>query len=89
MKWKENVIIEEESSFIRLRLDKKQVEIQKDDRYLANLMIHGIHDEKRLTELVMEQEHTNDMEAGFILAQFLLKYQDFIEEDQGFYEIQP
>ncbi|MFA9466318.1 MAG: hypothetical protein ACERKN_18780 [Velocimicrobium sp.] len=57
------------------------------DRYLVEAIREGIHQVEKLKILIMEHDNANEIVAGFTLAKFILDYQDYIEKDQGYYEI--
>lgn len=89
MKLKKNVDIKPLGVKLFLCEGEKRIEVIEYDRFLIKQLIKEIHDVKKLSELIMEHAHTNEMIASFILADFFLKYQEYIEDDDTYYEIIP
>ena len=87
MKWKKNVTIISKQGNVILCLGKKQRPVPELDIYLVKAIQKGIHDEEKLKELIMEHDNSNEIVAGFTLAKFILDYQNFVEKDNGYYEI--
>ncbi|SHK80277.1 hypothetical protein [Hespellia stercorisuis] len=81
MKWKENVRIEWDEE-CRLYFDEKSIEIKPEWEYLVKALESGMTDDEMLRQLVMEQEQCDEVSAGFTLAQFVLDYGTFLEENR-------
>lgn len=87
MKWKKNVTAIREQGNVILCLGKSQCPVPEADLYLVKAILKGVHEEEKLKQLIMEHDNSNETVAGLTLAKFILDYQDFIEKDNGYYEI--
>ncbi|MDD3252812.1 MAG: hypothetical protein PHV18_09650 [Lachnospiraceae bacterium] len=86
MRWKEDVILEKENP-LRLRWGDKVLSIAERDVYLVKAVEKGICNDEDLVRLVAKEEGIDETAVAFGLAQFLLDYSDFIEEDTSHYII--
>lgn len=87
MKWKRKVTLKTENNQFLLCHGENSLPVKNEDLYLVKAIKKGIHDENKLKHLVMEHDDTNETVAGFTLAQFILDYQEYIEDDKSHYEI--
>ncbi|MDK2808122.1 MAG: hypothetical protein PWP24_856 [Clostridiales bacterium] len=87
MKWKRKVKMTTEQGNVILWLGRNRCQVAQEDRYLAEAIKEGLHEEEKLKALIMEHDNANEIVAGFTLAKFILDYQDYIEKDHGYYEI--
>ena len=86
MKWKKEIIIKQEKGYI-LMLDEEKCRVKQEDEYLVKVMKRGIEKNEELKTVIMKEKQVSDAVAGFILAQFILDYQEFIENDNSYFEI--
>jgi hypothetical protein len=87
MKWKRKVTVSTEQGNMFLCLGENRHPVSESERYLVEAIKAGIHEEEKLKELIMEHDNCNEIVAGFTLAKFILDYQNYIEKDNGYYEI--
>lgn len=87
MRWKKNVTVTREQGNVMLHLGKKQCNVPESDIYLVEVIKKGIHEDEKLKELIMEHDNSNETVTGLTLAKFILDYQDYLEKDNGYYEI--
>lgn len=87
MKLKRKVTVIREAGDVFLCLGQNRCSIPESDLYLVEAIRKGIHEEDRLKELIMEHDNSNEIVAGLTLAKFILDYQSYLEEDNGYYEI--
>lgn len=87
MKWKNRVEIISEHGNVILSLGKNRCPMVDTDYYLAEAIKKGIHKEEELKKLIMDHDESNEIVAGLTLAKFILDYQSYLEENNGYYEI--
>ena len=81
MRWRTDVTIEWGDATWLCRGNKKK-KVKKEDEKIVELIESGITDDDELLEKVSEQMETDDISAGFSLAQFVEDYGDFIAEGE-------
>lgn len=87
MKWKKNVTVIREQENVILCLGKNRCSVPEADIYLVKAIQKGIYEEEKLKGLIMKHDNSNEIVAGLTLAKFILDYQNFVEKDNGYYEI--
>lgn len=87
MRWKQSVKIIEKSDMLMLCLGEESCPVQHDDIYLVKAIAQGVQDVEQLKLLIMEYDRSNEIMAEMTLAQFLLKYQPFLEKDTSYCQI--
>lgn len=87
MRWKKKVeVLKEQGNSILCRGKNVRV-VLEEDLYLVEAIKKGVHEEEKLKKLIMEHDNANEIIAGLTLAKFILDYQSYLEEDDGYYEI--
>lgn len=86
MKWKNEIEIKQKDRYI-LQLDDKVCHVKKEDEYLINAINQNVETNEELKTIIMKEKNVNETVAGFILAQFILDYRYYIEEDHSYFEI--
>ena len=86
MKWKNEINIKQEKGYM-LQLNEKTCQVKKEDEYLIKAIKQGMETNEELKTIIMKVKNVNETVAGFILAQFILDYQYYIEEDHSYFEI--
>lgn len=87
MKWKRKVNMIEQEEEMVLCLGERWIVVAKEDTYLVEAIQNGTWEEEELKSLIMKHDQCNEIVAGLTLAKFILDYQDYIEKDQGYFEI--
>lgn len=84
MKWKPKVKLTRKDG-LQLHLDDRVMDIEEKLHYLAKAVDSGTQDDDTLIRLIAQTEHINETAAAFGLAQFMIDYGDFIEQDKSHY----
>ena len=64
-----------------LKLEKKKKKINTEDVYIIQALLDQDSDDAKLIRLVMETDHTDEIEAGFRMAAFVEEYSGFLENE--------
>lgn len=86
MKWKKETVISKENEYT-LRLNEIKHPVKKEDEYLIKAIEQGFNTNDVLKSIIIKEKKVNETIADFILAQFILDYQEFIENDNSHFEI--
>ncbi len=87
MKWKRKVTVNKEQGNTYLCLGDSRCPVSVEDLYLVEAIHHGMKEEDQLKKLIMKNDNANEIVAGLTLAKFILDYQNYLEEDHGYFEI--
>lgn len=79
VKLKKKVKYDKNTMTLELGTDKKAV--SKEDTYIIQALLDQDSDATKLIELVMETDHTDEIEAGFRMAAFVEEYSRFLENE--------
>ena len=80
MEWKPRVTLEQENG-CRLCMGGKCVQVAPKDVYIAMEIQQGCGSVEHLKTIIAKTDNINEVAAAFSLAQFILNYGDFIEDD--------
>jgi hypothetical protein len=70
MKWKRNVTVRiVQGDCYRIQYEKSIFHVPTEDAYIIRAMEHGMTKDKDLIRLVMDEEHTDEVEAGARMAE--------------------
>lgn len=86
MRWKDGVITEKKCNY-RIRLGDNDMCIPDTRTYIAQLMENGKMDAEELEKIIMEHDQCDEISASLSLAQFIVDYGEFIEEEDSYYRI--
>lgn len=86
MRWKPEVVLKKQDTYL-LQLGTKQQPVLPKDTYLVEAMKGGITEDEKLIQCIMQHEQIDETAAAFGLAQFILDYGNFIAEDESHYLI--
>ncbi|MBR3630083.1 MAG: hypothetical protein IKN55_06385 [Oscillospiraceae bacterium] len=79
MKLKKKVKYDKNTMTLKLGTDKKAVSTE--DVYIIQALLAQDAGAAKLIGLVMETEHTDEIEAGFRMAAFVEEYSRFLENE--------
>ena len=79
MKLKKKVKYDKNTMTLKLGTDKKTVSTE--DVYIIQALLAQDAGAAKLIGLVMETEHTDEIEAGFRMAAFVEEYSRFLENE--------
>jgi len=79
MKLKKQVKYNKNTMTLELGTDKKAVNTE--DAYIIQALLDQDSGAAKLIELVMETDHTDEIEAGFRMAAFVEEYSRFLENE--------
>ena len=79
MKLKKQVKYNKNTMTLELGTDKKAVNTE--DTYIFQALLDQDSGAAKLIELVMETDHTDEIEAGFRMAAFVEEYSKFLENE--------
>ena len=79
MKLKKQVKYDSESMTLELGTDHKVID--EEDCYIFQAMHDHVSDAAQFIRLVMDTEHTDEVEAGFRMAAFVEEYGRFLENE--------
>lgn len=79
MKLKKQVKYNKNTLTLELGTDKKVVNTE--DAYIFQALLDQDSGAAKLIELVMETDHTDEIEAGFRMAAFVEEYSRFLENE--------
>ena len=80
MKWKSDVIVECKDG-LWLRIGDRKCAVAKADEVIVRKMEEGITDDEALLKCLSEETEESPAESGLRLAQFVVDYGDYIEEE--------
>lgn len=86
MKLKPEVKITKKNGYC-LTLHDQCCQVPATEEYLIRSIEHGITYEEELVKIIMKKENMNEIVASLTLAEFLVKYQDYIAKDDTRYII--
>jgi len=88
MRLLEHVVIQDtlESGCI-LELSQKVKKVKKEQEYILKALLCGVENDEEMVLHIMEQEKIDRAAAGFALAEFIIDYAFFLENDRSHYEI--
>jgi hypothetical protein len=78
MKWKKNVNVVKGTCY-SIQSEKSVFHAPAEDEYIIQAMENGITKEEDFIRLVMEREQTDEVDAGFRMAEFVMKYGEYLE----------
>lgn len=79
MKLKKQVKYDKNTMTLELGTDQKAV--RTEDAYIIQALLKQDSGAAKLIELVMENDHTDEIEAGFRMAAFVEEYSKFLENE--------
>ena len=70
-----------------LMSDKKKKTVLKEHEYILHALRDQYLTKEQMLLHIMETEDLDETAAGFVLAEFIIEYADFLEKDHTHYEI--
>ena len=89
MRWREGVTVKKENGEWILRNQEESMHIAKKDCQIVEIMERGICENNEMIRFLVEENGTDEVVAGFLLAQFMVDYMDFIGISQEISLIEP
>lgn len=78
MRWREGVTVKKENGEWILRSQEESMYVDKKDCRIMEIMEQGICENHEMIRCLVEENGTDEVVAGFLLAQFMVDYMDFI-----------
>lgn len=89
MRWREGVTAKKENGGWVLRSREESMYVAKKDCQIVEIMEQGICENNEMIRCLIEKNGTDEVVAGFLLAQFMVDYMDFIGMSQEISLIEP
>lgn len=87
MIWKSGVVVTRKGDNLLLTFNAKEQKVKNKDIYLVEAVENGISNDEDLKRIIAVHEKSNEVMASLSLANFILCYQNFIDEDKEHYKI--